>query len=187
MARPNYKSTLKGARRELQLLYQEREQLERKIARVRQSVVALTLLVEHSPDINTDVPRRLTEAVQLELQSDRNPLETPAIRTGIENQGFDIRSSNPLASIHSVLKRMIERGLVRVVFRRGPGGRGLLFYTRAFWWGDHGPPAGWVSPTPEEIAQERLKAEQEVSEMRKQAKAKSEAKAKARAENSRST
>lgn len=152
-----YRLALKKAEQELFELLQSRDLLERHIAQTRQTVATLRTKVDGDVAAGRTaafIPRTLTDACRWILQAAPQPLDAPTIRINVEASGFDIRSSNPLASVHSVLKRLIQQGEVRNAYRTDKDGR-LLFWSRAFWYGDPGAiPKPWVTRTPDEVAVE---------------------------------
>jgi hypothetical protein len=160
VAEIDYRTVLKSAEKELIDMFREREALERRIARQRQTVVALRMKVEGDQypkhHIETFTPKNLTDACRWVLCGATKPLDAPAIRDRVEALAYDIGSSNPLASVHSVLKRLIEQGEVRRAYQLGRGNE-LLHYTLAFWevsdvFAPRPVPAGWVLPTDAQIA-----------------------------------
>lgn len=155
VAEIDYKGVLKTAEKELIEMFRERERLERTIARQRQTVIALRMKVDGDSfpkdHIETFKPKNLTDACRWVLYGTRRPLDAPTIRDRVEALGYDIGSSNPLASVHSVIKRLIEQGEVKRAYQRGRN-NDLLPYTLAFWdtSGAFEPlklPDGWVLPT----------------------------------------
>jgi len=138
-----YRRTLKAARNELLNLYRGREETDRKIARLRQTVVTLGALCRESSE--REAQKRwashsgsLTEAVMDTIMASDAPLQPREIQRVLEDMGYDIGSSNPLASVHSVIRRLLQqrrlRGCERVVNNRPRLG---------FWWGDKKPPKPW--------------------------------------------
>jgi hypothetical protein len=161
MTDPTYRSALKLAEKELVSLFRQRETVERQIARTRQTVISLRMKIagDARPGDNFShfVPQNLTDACRWVLQAASKPLDVPTMRDRIEALAFDIGSSNPLASIHSVVKRLAEQGEVRSAYRVSPE-HGYLWFTHAFWWGQlEKLPAGWVIPTEEEFEREWAK------------------------------
>lgn len=147
MTDPAYRKTLKLAERDLLELLRHREDVDRQIAQTRQTVIALRLKVAGDRDPRTEwqvLPGTLTEAIAWVLTAATKPIDAPTIRDRVEALGFDIASSNPLASVHSVLKRMIERGEVKEAYVKHPSGRGIEFIPRYYWWTRLDAPPGWA-------------------------------------------
>lgn len=152
MTTPTYRRALKEAEKNLLRLTSEREALDLAIIRTRQTVLTLRMQVDGDAGYSTANPKTLTEAVEWILIGSKVPLEAPKIRDRVVALPFDIKSSNPLASIYSVLKRLNEQGLSKVAYKVGSDGKSLLWYSRSFWSGRiHKLPDGWVLPSPEEV------------------------------------
>jgi hypothetical protein len=62
--------------------------------------------------------KNLTQTVLETLIASDAPMEATHIRTTLQNLGYDLKSSNPLASIYSVLKRLREQGKVHQAVKR---------------------------------------------------------------------
>lgn len=152
--RPSYRKALKDARAELQGLFREREELERRIARARQGVIALARLCEPDIDAPRDIKQALVEgesmgltsAIRTVLMASRIPLDPLAIRNELEGVGYDIGASpNTLVSIHTILKRLVANGEATHVATHSKqrDEHGPLWEDDGYWWGQHGIPKGW--------------------------------------------
>lgn len=86
---------------------------EAKVARLQRTVLALSSLVEQ-PTI--DPALGLTESIKAVLRSVApGGLFPTTIRIKLEEAGFDFSSSkNPMASIHAILKRLVDKGVVEI-------------------------------------------------------------------------
>jgi hypothetical protein len=155
VAEIDYRRVLKGAEKELIDMFRQRDALEHQIARQRQTVIALRMKVDGDrfPKDRIEIfkPKTLTDACRWVLAGAMKPLDAPEIRDRVEALGYDIGSSNPLASVHSVIKRLIEQREVKRAYRVGSGNEPLSF-TAAFWdiSSDFAPrklPEGWCFPT----------------------------------------
>lgn len=174
MDKRNYRDNLAVAQEDLLKMCAQREELDREIARMRQYVQTLLIMLEPAAPrpggatfYNT-IGNNLTEVVRLILSGSNRPLNVPTIRDQVIKFGFEIKSSNPLASIHSVISRLIEQGEVHVVCRLHDDGE-LKIYTRSFWWGEYGKlPKGWVLEDQEKLDESNEKGKQRVNELRKQ-------------------
>lgn len=158
MADEYYKSALELGVQELADLMREREELDarreelsERIARVRQGVLGLSALAGYNPQalemqyphlfpdlLDSDIG--LTDAVRKVLQANGKFMTPVGVRTGLRTLGFDIgRYKNPLASIHTVLKRLKDAGEVEP---------GLIEDNTAYKWKEgtrlpaHGPGGG---------------------------------------------
>jgi hypothetical protein len=121
----DYKSSFESARTELArvqerklALGQELEQCDKQIVALIQAMRAIAPLVgENLPDLpSTDsemVAGGMTDCVRAILKKAAEPLTASEIRESLESVGFDMNSySNPLATIHTVLRRLTESGEV---------------------------------------------------------------------------
>jgi hypothetical protein len=113
-------------RRELALL-EERRKIDARLSQVRTARAALTALESDEP---VEFEGGLAEAIRtaLKTNADRSLVPTE-VRTIIKALGYDLSAhSNPLASIHSVLKRLAESGEAKTKeWKQQPG------TTRYYW------------------------------------------------------
>ncbi|MGA3237866.1 MAG: hypothetical protein ABSG03_16350 [Bryobacteraceae bacterium] len=72
-------------------------------------------------------PGGMTESIRNILTEAGEPLTASEIRDGLERKGFDMRSySNPLANIHTILRRLTESKAVETTHEinaASPGGK----------------------------------------------------------------
>jgi hypothetical protein len=109
MSKDDYRRALEAAVHEYERLIAEQAALEGRIAQLKHSIAALTRLCGYEPT----VPLGLTEACRLVLRNAVQPLTALQVRDRLVSIGIDLdKYSNPLASIHTVLKRMHEAGEV---------------------------------------------------------------------------
>ena len=97
-----------GAKRELERLIEEEKNIAIKKAQLRETIKALAPLVapELSPDIGS---MSLADAVRLVIRSSGRPVSTLEIRSRLKDLGYNLEQhENPLASIHTALRRMEE-------------------------------------------------------------------------------
>lgn len=151
--RRSFKKPLADAKAELKDLYRQREQLERKIARARQGVIALSRMCDPDPEgprplmraLVEGAPMGLTDAIRTVLLASETPLDQIGIRDRLESVGYDIGASpNTLISIHTILKRLVANGEVKHVGKVAPPNKdGIRWEDDAFWWGEHSIPKGW--------------------------------------------
>src|SRR5215471_5009265 len=107
MSKEEYRRALDAAVREYERLSAEHAALESRIAQLRHSIAALTKLCGYEPT----VPLGLTDACRLVLRNSTSSLTALEVRDRLAAIGVDLdKYSNPLASIHTVLKRMQEAG-----------------------------------------------------------------------------
>ena len=154
MVKTDYKRALKAAEREMLRLMQEKETIHRRIEDTRQTILALRTKVDGDPirGVSAFMPRTLTDAVMAVLVSARKPLVPIEVRDRVLVLGFKMSSSNPLASIHSVIKRMYEQGRIRFAGVPHPTMGYQLLAQHGYWWAEFAPPKGLKVFTPEEYS-----------------------------------
>jgi hypothetical protein len=105
----SYRNALTDAREELRRLKVLRLEAEARITRLERTIAGLAALCGE-PDVT---PEGLTDAIRgilIDAQADLSPI---AIRNSLQQTGFDLgRYENPLAVIHTTLKRLAEQGQV---------------------------------------------------------------------------
>jgi len=107
MSKDEYRRALDAAVREYERVFAEHAALESRIAQLRHSIAALTKLCGYEPT----VPLGLTDACRLVLRNAAAPLTALEVRDRLQSIGVDLsKYSSPLASIHTVLKRMHDAG-----------------------------------------------------------------------------
>jgi hypothetical protein len=107
MSKDEYRRALDAAVREYEKLSAEHAALEGRLSQLKHSIAALTKLCGYEPT----VPLGLTDACRLVLRNATQPLTALEVRGRLASIGVDLdRHSNPLASIHTVLKRLHEAG-----------------------------------------------------------------------------
>ena len=105
-----YRAALDTALREYETLLRKKAELDARLAQVAESVGTLTRLCGCTPT----VPYGLTEACKTSLRCAGAPMTPVEVRDRLQSTGFDIaRYSNPLAAIHTVLRRLTESGAAR--------------------------------------------------------------------------
>ena len=124
MTQPTYRAALDAAVREYETLLQQKADLDSRLAQVAESVGTLTRLCGYTPT----VAYGLTEACKTSLRCAAAPMTPLEVRDRLQSTGFDInRYSNPLAAIHTVLRRLTESGEIR---RRVSRPRGVTYEFR---------------------------------------------------------
>ena len=178
MNRSSYRRALADAQKELRGLFRKREEMERQIARLQQTILAVGRVCEPDPTHNAKAQARnsttrnglgLTDAVRTALMSSRKPLDAIEIRDMLETVGYDPGSSpHTLISIHTVLRRLSQSGDVKTVGvkeKRGPDkGR---FSRIGSWWGEWGIPKPWSVYDLEAIHRKREKARERTAARKK--------------------
>ena len=112
MSTDDYKRALETAIREYEALGQQRQDLDKRLAEVAQTIGTLSRLCGLVPT----VPMGLTDACRLIVRGAGLPVTTTEIRDRLRALGFDLsKYSNELAAIHTILKRLNEAGELRFV------------------------------------------------------------------------
>jgi hypothetical protein len=107
MSKDEYRRALDAAVREYERLIADHALLETRLSQLRHSIAALTKLCGYEPT----VPLGLTDACRLVLRNSTDPLTAVELRDRLVSIGVDLdHHSNPLASIHTVLRRLHESG-----------------------------------------------------------------------------
>jgi len=123
VASRSYAEALTAAREELEHLLEQQDMLQIRIARVRQSIAALSSLCDEAP--TTDLG--LTDAVRSVLRGSVEALAAAEVKERLAALGLALASHvNPLASVHTVLKRLVQAGEARST--KGYGGKTVYWY-----------------------------------------------------------
>jgi hypothetical protein len=109
-----YRDALEQAIREYEQLAQERARIDERLAQVVQTIGNLSRLCRLAPTVQLG----LTDACRMVLKSAGHSLTAREVKAQLEAVGFEVsRYANPLASIHTVLRRLCRSGEVRFVRR----------------------------------------------------------------------
>ena len=116
------------ARAKLADLFRQREELEIQIAKQQRRVALLAALVDESEETDQILELNLgglTDVVRSALRTGGSRGLTPLeVRTRLIQLSFPIGEyKNFMASLHSVLKRLVDSGEVRTAIFDKPGGR----------------------------------------------------------------
>jgi hypothetical protein len=114
----DYRSWYQNAKAELLKLQEEKAELgraladhDRQIAALIQTMNAIAPLLGEEPLESDTPPPGMTDSIRGILAEAKEPLSAAEIRDRLAAMGFDLNSySNPLATIHTVLKRLVESG-----------------------------------------------------------------------------
>jgi hypothetical protein len=131
MTTEDYRRALATAIREYETLGQQRQDVDKRLAEVAQTIGTLSRLCGLTPT----VPLGLTDACRLIVRGAGVPLAPTDVRQRLQSIGFDLsKYANDLAAIHTILKRLNESGELRVISRGNePGKNSYLWH--------HGPQA----------------------------------------------
>jgi hypothetical protein len=115
----DYRRALDAALREYERALADQAALETRLAQLRQTIGTLTTLCGLTPTVAFG----LTDACRMVLRSAAEPMTALAVRDRLAAVGIDLdRYANPLAAIHTVLKRLVAAGDA-VSQRAGPAHR----------------------------------------------------------------
>ena len=107
-----YRETLESAKRDLLAARQDREnaikaqeELEQRIMELRRTVAALSALCRE--EFNEDDEFGLTDSIRMALKTHGGALNAQQVKSRLEQLGFKTESTNLLASVHTILKRLV--------------------------------------------------------------------------------
>jgi hypothetical protein len=127
----DYRRALATAIREYEALGQQRQDIDKRLAEVAQTIGTLSRLCGLIPT----VPLGLTDACRLVVRGAGVPVTPTDVRQRLQSIGFDLtKYANDLAAIHTILKRLNESGELRLIPRGHEPGK------QAYIW-HHGPHA----------------------------------------------
>jgi hypothetical protein len=109
----NTRRTFEDACDELEVLTIERADLDVRILQLKKTVVALAPLIGHQPAfvegfMQSIEDAGITENCREVLRGAKKALTPIEVRNQLESIGYKFKTSNPLAPIHAVLKRLVE-------------------------------------------------------------------------------
>jgi hypothetical protein len=115
----DYERALASAKKELEELMKFHESTERRITTLKQVIANLMAL--HGDDVPPDlIGPGLTEACRNVLRASTVEMTPLQVRSALQSAGFDVgKYTNPLASIHAVLKRLVDGSEAEVLKRSG--------------------------------------------------------------------
>jgi len=114
MTTEDYRRALVTAIREYEALGQQRQEIDKRLAEVMQTIGTLSRLCGLVPT----VPLGLTDACRLVVRGAGVPVTPAEVRQRLQSIGFDLsKYQNDLAAIHTILKRLNDSGELRFVSR----------------------------------------------------------------------
>src|SRR5207344_191815 len=114
MTTEDYRRALATAIREYEALGQQRQDIDKRLAEIMQTIGTLSRLCGLVPT----VPIGLTDACRMVARGAGVPLTPSDVRQRLQSIGFDLsKYSNDLAAIHTILKRLNESGELRFLPR----------------------------------------------------------------------
>jgi len=122
-----YRRDLQARKRELADLLRQRQKIDEKMARLPPLISHLEGLCRELGDraakeraTKVELTTGLTELARVTLEEAFIPLSTSELKQRMETKGFDFSHySNPLSSIHVVLRRLVKSRQVKVVLQKG--------------------------------------------------------------------
>jgi hypothetical protein len=111
MTTEDYRRALEAATAEYESLGQQRQQIDKRLSELAQTISTLSRLCGFTPT----VPWGITDACRVILRSGL-PMTPMDVRERLVAIGFDLtKYSSELAAIHTVLKRLNESGELRLL------------------------------------------------------------------------
>lgn len=122
-----YRRDLKTKKGELASLLHQRQEIDHKIAHLQPLVSHLEGLCRGLGDraakeaaTQVELTTGLTELARTTLEEAVFPLSASDLKIRMEAKGFDFgKYASPLATLHTVLNRLVKSGKVKVVAQRG--------------------------------------------------------------------
>jgi hypothetical protein len=112
MTTDDYRRALATAIREYETLGQQRQDIDKRLAEVMQTIGTLSRLCGLVPT----VPLGLTDACRLVVRGAGVPVTPAEVRQRLQSIGFDLsKYQNDLAAIHTILKRLNDSGELRFI------------------------------------------------------------------------
>jgi hypothetical protein len=123
MALTSYRRDLKARKRELAGLLRQRQGIDQKMAQLQPIINHLEGLCRELGDraamenaAKVELTTGMTELARVTLEEAYMPLSASELKQRMEAKGFDFsKYSNPLASIHTVLQRLVKSRQVKMV------------------------------------------------------------------------
>ena len=124
MSTEDYRRALEAAVREYEALGEQRQQIDRRLAELAQTLSTLSRLCGIVPTVSVG----LTDACRLVLRGAGLPMTPTEVRERLKSFGFDLaRYTNDLAAVHTTLKRLNDAGELRFSARPGTGEKAYVW------------------------------------------------------------
>jgi hypothetical protein len=124
MSDEDYRRALEAAVREYEALGEQRQQIDRRLAELAQTMSTLSRLCGIVPTVSVG----LTDVCRLALRGAGVPLTPLEVRDRLKSFGFDLtRYANDLAAVHTTLKRLNDAGELRFIARPGTGEKAYIW------------------------------------------------------------
>jgi hypothetical protein len=109
MVKQQYSEALNSVMEEYERLSEQRAAIDVRLAQLMQAIGSLSQLCNVKPAVKLGLG--LTDACRMVLKAVDHPLAAAEIRLKLETMGYDTSHfSNPLGSIHVVLRRLCRAG-----------------------------------------------------------------------------
>lgn len=126
MSIDEYRRALESATKEYERLVAERQRLDKRLTELAHSIGTLTTLCGYKPTVMFG----LTDACRMVLRSAGTPMTPADVRDRLAAVGVDLGAyANPLAAVHTTLKRLAEAGELRSAMV-APSGRAAYVWHR---------------------------------------------------------
>jgi hypothetical protein len=123
MSSEEYRRALEAAVREYEALGEQRQQIDRRLAELAQTLSTLSRLCGIVPTVSVG----LTDACRLVLRGAGMPMSPTEVRAP-QGFGFDLtRYTNDLAAVRTTLKRLNDAGELRFIARPGTGEKAYVW------------------------------------------------------------
>ena len=124
MSSEDYRRALEAAVHEYEALGEQRQQIDRRLAELAQTMSTLSRLCGIVPTVSVG----LTDACRLVLRGAGLAMSPTEVRERLKSFGFDLtRYTNDLAAVHTTLKRLNDAGELRFVARPGTGEKAYVW------------------------------------------------------------
>ena len=124
MSADHYRRALETAVREYEALGEQRQQIDRRLAELAQTLSTLSRLCGIVPTVSMG----LTDACRMILRTAGVPMTPIDVRDRLKAVGLDLtRYTNDLAAVHTTLKRLNDAGELRFVARPGTGDKSYIW------------------------------------------------------------
>jgi len=123
----SYRRDLKAKKQQLTGLLRQRQEIDRKIAQLQPLISHLEGLCRELGDraakeaaSKVELTTGMTELARAILEEAFLPLSASELKKRMETKGFDFsKYASPLATLHTVLNRLVKSGKVKVVPQKG--------------------------------------------------------------------
>jgi hypothetical protein len=120
-----YRRALQAATKEYEALGIERQRIDTRLNELAHSIGMLTRLCGYTPTVNWG----LTDACRTVMRNAIHPMTPSDVRDRLTAIGFALETyANPMAAIHTTLKRLAEAGELKTSRVSPPGKRTYIWF-----------------------------------------------------------